>query len=170
MHVSDIDIASGFIFVGHSATLACSPDLAPGFDNNPRPIVFKHACHAIKLWVAAVSSPRTTASLLVVTHRCIDMELPLCRPLGSQRRPSRLHRRPRIDNFVVRTAVKFFAIYFEHRRRVFLKLLLLSALGQWSSYLYIGYRRHLRAVGPAASTSSSTATPRRLCRLFLDYT
>uniref|UniRef100_A0A0D9VFB5 Uncharacterized protein n=1 Tax=Leersia perrieri TaxID=77586 RepID=A0A0D9VFB5_9ORYZ len=68
------------------------------------------------------------------------------------------------------SAVKFFAIYFKHRRRVFLKLLLSPALDRWFSYLYIGYRRRLRAVGSAASPSSSTSTPRRQHRLFLDYT
>uniref|UniRef100_A0A0E0K488 Uncharacterized protein n=1 Tax=Oryza punctata TaxID=4537 RepID=A0A0E0K488_ORYPU len=97
--------------------------------------------YAIKLRVAAASSPRAAVSPLVVhlhvvvmlrgallsiasspvdSRRCIDMKLQLCRPFEPQlHRFHRLHRRSRIDTLVIRTGhrqpLRVF-IYSEHHR------------------------------------------------------
>uniref|UniRef100_A0A0E0KVN0 Uncharacterized protein n=1 Tax=Oryza punctata TaxID=4537 RepID=A0A0E0KVN0_ORYPU len=63
------------------------------------------------------------ASSPVDSRRCIDIELQLCHPFGSQlRRFRRFHRHPCIDTPVIRTGprqpLRVFFIYFEHCRRI----------------------------------------------------
>uniref|UniRef100_A0A0D9XRJ5 Uncharacterized protein n=1 Tax=Leersia perrieri TaxID=77586 RepID=A0A0D9XRJ5_9ORYZ len=97
----------------------------------------------------------------MVTRRCIDMELLLCCPLGSQRhRSRRLHRRSHVDTLVSSSTVKFFVIYFDHRRCVLLKLPLLLLLS--GGYLFVPLvlllHIRLRPLHLVAYIGSSSAT------------